>query len=69
MIQKFLKLLQMENELKQARTMAEVLAVCAKYYDLNQPLGLATKAVVISGVRSAIRLIKAPLKNGNETNK
>jgi hypothetical protein len=55
----------MENELKQARTMAEVLAVCAKYYDLTQPLGIATKAVVIQGVKSAIKLIKAPLKNGN----
>ncbi len=56
----------MENELKNARTMAEVLEVCAKYYDLTQPLGIATKAVVISGVRSAIKLIKAPLKHGNE---
>jgi hypothetical protein len=55
----------MENELKQARTMAEVLAICAKYYDLNQPLGIATKAVVVQGVKSAIKLIKAPLKNGN----
>jgi hypothetical protein len=55
----------MENELKNARTRAEVLAVCAKYYDLTQPLGLATKLVVIQGVKSAIKLIKAPLKNGN----
>lgn len=55
----------MEQELKQAKTMAEILAICAKYYDLNQPLGIATKAVVIQGVKSAIKIIKAPEKNGN----
>jgi hypothetical protein len=52
----------MENELKQARTMAEILAVCAKYYDLNEPLGIATKAVVTTGVKQVIRLIKAKPK-------
>lgn len=49
----------MENELKQARTMAEILAICAKYYDLNEPLGVATKAVVTTGVKSVIKMIKA----------
>jgi hypothetical protein len=55
----------MENELKQARTMAEILAVCAKYYDLNEPLGIATKIIVERGVKSTIKIIKAkPLNNG-----
>jgi hypothetical protein len=52
----------MENELKQARTMAEILAICAKYYDLNEPLGVATKAVVTTGVKSVIKMIKAKPK-------
>jgi len=55
----------MDQELKNARTMAEILAICAKYYDLTQPLGIATKAVVIQGVKSTVKLIKAPPKNGN----
>ena len=55
----------MENELKQAQTMAQILAVCAKYYDLNEPLGIATKLVVTQGVKSTIKLIKAkPINNG-----
>jgi hypothetical protein len=52
----------MENELKQARTMAEILAICAKHYDLNEPLGVATKAVVTTGVKSVIKMIKAKPK-------
>jgi hypothetical protein len=52
----------MENELKQARTMAEILAICAKYYDLNEPLGVATKAVVTTGVKQVIKMIKAKPK-------
>lgn len=52
----------MENELKQARTMAEILAICSKYYDLNEPLGIATKAVVTTGVKQVIKLIKAKPK-------
>jgi hypothetical protein len=55
----------MENELKQARTMAEILAVCAKYYNLNEPLGIATKIVVTAGVKNVIKIINAkPINNG-----
>jgi hypothetical protein len=52
----------MENELKQAQTMAQILAICAKYYDLNDKLGIATKGVVVMGVKNAIKLINAKPK-------
>jgi hypothetical protein len=52
----------MENELKQAQTMAQILEICAKYYDLNGKLGIATKGVVIMGVKNAIKLINAKPK-------
>ena len=56
---------QMKEELKQAQTMAQILSVCAKYYDLNQPLGIATKIVVTSGLEKVINIIKAPPKYGS----
>ena len=52
----------MDKELKQCRTMAEILAVCEKYYDLNEPLGIATKAIVTTGVKKVIQMIKAKPK-------
>ena len=55
----------MKEELKQAQTMAQILSVCAKYYDLNQPLGIATKIVVTSGLEKVISIIKAPPKYGS----
>jgi hypothetical protein len=52
----------MEDELKKAQTMAEILTICGKYYDLNDKLGIATKSVVIMGVKNAIKLINAKPK-------
>lgn len=52
----------MENELKQAKTMNEVLNVCKKHYNLDEPLGIATKSVVVMGVKQVIKLIKAKPK-------
>jgi len=51
-----------DQEIRQARTMQEILNVCSKYYDLNEPLGIATKAVVSNGVKSVIKMIKAKSK-------
>jgi len=53
---------QLKNELSQAKTMAEILAVTAKYYDLNQPLGIASKAIVTAGVEKVVKLIGAKPK-------
>jgi len=55
----------MEQKLKQARTMNEILKICSDHYDLDQPLGVATKSMVIMGVKRAIKLTKAkPRNNG-----
>lgn len=52
----------METKLKQAKTMNDILKTCQEHYDLDQPLGIASKAVVIAGVKQAIKLIKAQPK-------
>lgn len=52
----------MDEKLKQCRTMGEILAVCNEYYNLDQPLGIATKAVVTSGIKKVIKLINAKPK-------
>tara|TARA_R100000664_G_C2759378_1_gene149092 strand:+ start:3764 stop:3943 length:180 start_codon:yes stop_codon:yes gene_type:complete len=43
-------------------TMQEILDECAKQYDLNKPLGFATKIIVISGIKKVVKLIKAEKK-------
>ncbi len=56
----------MKEELKNCQTMAQILEVCSKHYDLNEPLGLATKLVVTVGLEKVIKMINAkPKKNGN----
>lgn len=53
----------MKEELKNAQTMAQILEICSKYYDLNQPLGFATKIIVTKGLEKVITLINAKPKN------
>ena len=52
----------MESELKQCSSMNDILKVCNKYYNLDKPLGLAVRIVVIQGIKSVIKLIKAEPK-------
>ena len=49
----------METELKNCKTMAEILAVVSKHYNLHKPLGIATKMAVITGLRSVLKMINA----------
>lgn len=53
----------MDQELRNCKTMAEILAVCSKYYDLNEPLGIASRVLVIQGVKHVVKIIKAKPKN------
>lgn len=53
---------QLKKELSESKTMAEILAVTAKYYDLNQPLGIATKAIVTAGIEKVVKMIGAKAK-------
>jgi hypothetical protein len=56
----------MKEELKQCQTMAQILEVCAKHYNLNEPLGFATKIIVSAGLEKVIKIINAkPKNNGN----
>lgn len=51
-----------DQELNQCTNMAEVLDVVQKYYDLSKPFGIATKLLVIQGVKKIIKLIEAVQK-------
>lgn len=58
----------LKQELKSAKTLNQVLQMCNKYYDLDAPLGIAGKSVVIGGIGSVIRAIRAKekiVKNGS----
>jgi hypothetical protein len=52
----------LKEELKSATTLNQVLDMVNKYYDLDKPLGIAGKAVVISGIGGVIRAIRAKEK-------
>ena len=49
----------MENlnkELKNCNTLKEIIATMDKYYNLDQPLGVMSKATVLSGLDSVIKI-------------
>jgi hypothetical protein len=52
----------LKEELKSATTLNQVLTMVNKYYDLDKPLGVAGKAVVVSGIGGVIRAIRAKEK-------
>jgi hypothetical protein len=52
----------MESDLKNAKTMNEIFTVCSKHYNLDVPLGVASKIVVCQGIKTAIKVINAKLK-------
>jgi hypothetical protein len=46
-------------ELEKCQNMEQVLDCVSKHYNLSQPFGIATKIMVIGGVKKIISLIKA----------
>jgi hypothetical protein len=52
----------MEQELKNAQSMNDVLRIVNKYYNLDAPLGIASKIVVINGLKTVLKMIKAQPK-------
>jgi len=46
-------------ELEKCHNMEQVLECVSKHYNLSQPFGIATKIMVIGGVKKIISLIKA----------
>lgn len=50
---------QLDEDLKNCNNMDQVLDVIQKHYDLSRPFGLATKLLVVTGVKKILELIKA----------
>ncbi len=51
-----------EQELNAANNMREVLDTVEKHYDLTKPFGLATKVMVVAGVKKILKIIAAVQK-------
>lgn len=51
-----------KKALEKCNTAGEMLAVIVQSYYLDKPLGITTKAVFISGLLSAIRMVQAVRK-------
>lgn len=51
-----------DKELNNCTNMGEVLDCVQKHYDLTKPFGIATKIMVIQGVKKIIKLIEAVQK-------
>jgi len=54
-----------DQELNQCNNMREVLDTVEKHYDLTKPFGLATKIMVIAGVKKILKIIQAVSKKIN----
>ena len=54
-----------DQELNAANNMREVLDAVEKHYDLTKPFGLATKVMVVSGVKKILKIIQAVSKKIN----
>ena len=50
---------QFDHDIKQCNNMNEVLDVVQKHYALDKPFGIATKLLVIAGVKKILDLVKA----------
>jgi hypothetical protein len=50
---------QLDKDLKNCVNMEQVLAAVNKHYDLSKPFGIATKLLVITGVKKILDLVKA----------
>jgi len=54
-----------DQELNAANNMREVLDAVEKHYDLTKPFGLATKVMVVAGVKKILKIIQAVSKQIN----
>jgi hypothetical protein len=50
---------QFDEDLKKCNNMDQVLDVVQKYYALDRPFGIATKLIVIAGVKKILDVVKA----------
>ena len=49
----------LDNDLSKCQNMEQVLEVVNKHYDLTKPFGIATKILVVTGVKMILDIIKA----------
>ena len=49
----------LDNYLSKCQNMEQVLEVVNKHYDLSKPFGIATKILVVTGVKKILDIIKA----------
>ena len=47
-----------EQDIKNCNTMKEILVVVEKYYNLDKPLGIATKIIVQVGIKKILTISK-----------
>lgn len=47
-----------QAELNKCNTLNEVIAVTNKYYNLDAPLGIMSKTLVVNGITQLIKMIK-----------
>ena len=50
---------QLDRELTNCNNMEQVLAAVNKHYDLSRPFGIATKILVVTGVKKILEIVKA----------
>ena len=51
-----------DQDIKQCNNMKQILFVVEKYYNLDKPLGIATKIIVQVGIKKILTVIKAEEK-------
>jgi hypothetical protein len=52
----------MQEDLKAANTIKQVLVVLGNYYDLDQNLGIATKMIVVTGLETLVKRLNIKKK-------
>jgi hypothetical protein len=51
-----------DEEIKHCSNMKQILVVVERYYNLEKPLGIATKIIVQVGIKKILTVIKAEKK-------
>jgi len=54
-----------DQELERCNNMTQILDCVQRHYDLDKPFGLATKLMVIAGVKKILKIIQAVSKKLN----
>jgi hypothetical protein len=50
---------ELNNDLKNARSFNDIVKTVNKYYDLDKPLGIASKAMILGSLNTILKAINA----------